>query len=122
MGNGAPESATELGWADENTSGFDGNLGASETFYTLQVCDAVDAKVSLSAHESAVGVKLYDADGVQIGAAQATAGTALDQQLTLSAGTYYLGLSGAAGAAYTLDLELRQGHTTKQGVLAGAAL
>ncbi len=122
VGNGAPESSTELGWADENTSGFDGNLGASETFYTLQVSDAVDAKVSLSAHESAVGVKLYDADGVQIGAAQATAGTALDQQLTLSAGTYYLGLSGAEGAAYTLDLDLRQGHTTRQGVLAGAAL
>ncbi len=118
-----PTTSDTIGWSSTDTDGIRGTLSSvGETFYTLRIeamgSATARTNIRLDANDSALGINLYDQDGIHFGAAKATPGTALDQELSLYSGTYYLQVTGAAGSEYTLDVELTNGDNFKQGTLA----
>ncbi len=120
---GIPEGAQRLDWQAGDTAG----IGGGGAGYTFELAEARQLLVKLSSLAEDATVQLRQLGGQGSVTLRANSGAGLDRELTLSAGTYYLQVQDATGAAplasaYTLDLELEKNGSRKpmqQAMLSG---
>ncbi len=112
-------------WDESDTDGFSDSLNSTgSAIYSFDIDAPYSsgpsmATINLKPADGKLNINLYDEMGNHIGAAQATPGTALDQQLQLSEGTYYMEVTGSPLADYSLDFDIMNpGESSKQGMLA----
>ncbi len=118
----APQ-ATELAWQAEDTEGIAGqagkvDLGVAEGLYRFELAGDGTLGIRLGGLTAAANLTLMASEGGELCTLRSLNASAggLDRELALSAGTYYLQVSGtdgsklAQGTPYLLDLELREGE------------
>ncbi len=129
-----PSSARNISWVastDENEAGIQQTTYSSQESYsfTLETARQLDIKLSMGMSDATVRlIQLDPTDDSKAAAGvielSAHAGTVLDRELSLSAGTYYLQVESCNGSsldAYTLDLELEKNgkkQPLSQGIIA----
>ncbi len=121
MGQSVLERAPEIQWRGQETDGFTGTVDSTTpvNYYEFHISGESDVHIRLDVDSAPVNVSLLHGAGMNMGAASVTQGVSLDQQLTLSAGSYYLEIASSSGCAtdYTLDIEYTDWLGTHQGVL-----
>ncbi len=125
-----PEGTQALDWYGWDTAGFssDATPTGAARGYSFELTEARQLDVKLSGLAEDAAVVLQKAGARESITLKANAGSQLDRELTLSAGTYYLQVLGAEGtsalaSSYMLDLELEKNGKKSpfgQAVLASA--
>ncbi len=110
---GEPSQASILSWGNADTDGFSGDAAAGKNGYLFELAEARQLDVKLSGLSEHATVQIQQVGGCGSIALSANAGTSLDRELSLSAGSYCLQVVGADGqslleGSYTLDLELEK--------------
>ncbi len=107
--------APELRQVDGDYAAVSGQLeaGPDTDYYRFWVDDSTPLRFRLEVDNAPATITLVDAEGCKLGAATATRGTALDQELTLAVGgLYYLQVNGTDGlpTGYRLDIDTMDGQ------------
>ncbi len=128
-----PDSARSISWVSstsDNETGIEQVSFSKQDSYCFTLDSARQLDIKLSIDKTDATVRLIQLDSTDSNKAAGTieltanAGTVLDRELSLSAGTYYLQVETTNGTqldAYTLDLELEKNGSKQplsQGIIA----